>query len=110
MTFTFPATPMRIVLQTPRSITWNPREVQILSLLQERVNVIEALSKINKRNIEFHNGERDALDAEIKEPHHRDQICTAEVNFRNLMRKQCVHEFLLENPMGICFRQEFHCN
>ena len=65
---------------------------------------LKPFQKLIKKKIEFHNDERDALDAEMKEPHHRDQIYTCEVNFCNLMPKQCVHEFLLENPMGICFK------
>ena len=34
--------------------------------------------KLIKKNIEFHNDQRDALDVEIKEPHHRDQRATSQ--------------------------------
>ena len=49
---------------------------------------------MNFKNIEFHNNQSDALDAKIKEPHHKDQTCTVKVNPCNLMPKQCEHDKL----------------
>ena len=48
--------------------------------------------KLIKKNIEFHNDQRDALDVEIKKPHHRDQICTVKVISCNLMPKRREHD------------------
>ena len=50
---------------------------------------------MNYKNIKFHNNQSDALDAKIKEPHHKDQICTVKVNPCNLMPKQCENEKLI---------------
>ena len=50
-------------------------------------SVIQAFSKMNYKNIEFHNNQSDALDEKIKEPHHKDQTCTVKVNPCNLMPK-----------------------
>ena len=50
---------------------------------------------MNYKNIKFHNEQSDALDAKIKETHHKDQICMIKVNPCNLMPKQCEHDKLI---------------